>query len=271
MARQFLMEDLYYLGELVAFQRLISTGLRQATDRGSLYAATNFQTGLANFRWLIRDDPDRSRRETDEGIRRWSRLGYHVQHWYNLMARVQTGLYLGQGTTAYALIQDHWPELRRSGVFHIQHTRIAALDLRARAALAAAEQSSGRERARYLKAARRLIATLRRQPDAWARALALLAGSGLAALQGDTAATKETLVAAVKALQQNKLWLLAHAARFAGRAYLADGPADLNPINARTWMTERGIINPTAICRVLTPGLEQAGFLQGYHSDNNHG
>jgi hypothetical protein len=255
-ARQFLMEDLYYLGDLVSFQRLISTGLRQATDRGSLYAATNFRTGLANFVWLMRDDPARSRRETDEAIQRWSRRGFHVQHWYNLMAMAQTELYLGQGPKAYDLIRDRWPELRRSGVFHIQHTRIAALHLRARAALAAAQQSSNKQRARYLTAARRLIATLRRQPDAWAGALALLAGSGLAKLEGDGEATKETLVAAVRALQQNNLWLLAHAARIAGRTYLADGPADLIADDAHTWMTEKGIINPTAISRVLAPGLE---------------
>ena len=254
--RQFLMEDLYYLGDLVSYQRLISTGLRQATDRGSLYAATNFRTGLANFVWLMRDDPARSRRETDEAIGRWSRRGFHVQHWYNLIAMVQTELYLGQGSAAYDLIRDRWPELRRSGVFHIQHTRIAALHLRARAALAAAQQSSGRARARFLKAARQLIATLRRQPDTWAGALSLLAGSGLAALEGDIGATKATLVAAVKALQQSDMWLLAHAARIAGRTHLADGPADLTPDEATTWMTERGILNPTAISRVLAPGLE---------------
>jgi len=254
--RQFLMEDLYYLGDLVSYQRLISTGLRQATDRGSLYAATNFRTGLANFAWLMRDDPARSRRETNEAIQRWSRRGFHVQHWYNLMAMAQTELYLGQGRAAYDLIRERWSELRRSGVFHIQHTRIAALHLRARAALAAARQSSQRERVRYLKAARQLIATLRRQPDAWAGALSLLAGSGLAALEGDAATTKITLVAAVKALQQNEMWLLAHAARVAGRTHLADGPADLAPGEATTWMSEKGILNPTAISRVLAPGLE---------------
>jgi hypothetical protein len=254
--RQFLMEDLYYLGDLVSFQRLISTGLRQATDRGSLYAATNFRTGLANFVWLMRDDPARSRRETDEAIQRWSRRGFHVQHWYNLIAMAQTELYLGQGPAAYDLIRERWPELRRSGVFHIQHTRIAALHLRARAALAAAQQSSGKARARYLKAARRLIAILRRQPDTWAGALSLLAGSGLAALEGDVGGIKGTLVAAVKALQQSDMCLLAHAARIAGRKHLADGPADLAPDEATAWMTEKGIVNPTAISRVLAPGLE---------------
>ena len=254
--RQFLMEDLYYLGDLISYQRLISTGLRQATDRGSLYAATNFRTGLANFVWLMRDDPARSRLETDEAIQRWSRRGFHVQHWYNLIAMVQTELYLGQGAAAYDLIRERWPELRRSGVFHIQHTRIAALHLHARAALAAAQQSSGRARTRYLTAARQSIVSLRRQPDTWAGALSLLAGSGLAALEGDVGSTKATLVAAVKALQQSDMGLLAHAACIAGRAHLADGPAELTPDEAITWMTEKGIVNPAAISRVLAPGLQ---------------
>jgi len=74
----------------------------------------------------MRDDPARSRSETDEGIQRWSRRGFHVQHWYNLIAMAQTELYLRHGPAAYDLIRDRWPELRRSGVFHIQHTRIAA-------------------------------------------------------------------------------------------------------------------------------------------------
>ncbi|HEX7598080.1 MAG TPA: hypothetical protein VF518_07680, partial [Polyangia bacterium] len=254
--RQFLMEDLYYLGDLVSFERLIASGLRQAAARGSLYAETNFRSGLANFVWLMKDDPARSRKETEESIQRWSRQSFCVQHWYNLMATVQTELYLGQGITAHDRIRERWPELRRSGVFHIQHTRIAALHLRARAALAAAQASSGKARARYLKEARRLVLTLQRQPDDWARALGLLAGSGLAALQVNRATAKDTLVAAVSALRKNNLWLLAHAARVAGQTLLADGPADLAPAAARAWMTERGIANPIAIGHVLAPGLD---------------
>ncbi len=254
--RQFLMEDLYYLGDLVSFQQLISIGLRQATDRGSLYAATNFRTGLANFVWLMRNDPVRSRIETDQAIERWSRQGFHVQHWYNLIAMVQTELYLGHGPAAYDLIGARWAELRRSGVFHIQHTRIAALHLRARAALAAAQQSSGKERPRYLKATRQLIARMQRQPDRWAVALALVTASGLAEVEGRAHAVKPSLVAAVRELQQNNLWLLAHAARVAGGRHLAGGPADLDPNAARAWMSERGIVNPDAISRVLAPGLE---------------
>jgi hypothetical protein len=97
---------------------------------------------------------------------------------------------------------------------------------------------------------------LRRQPDTWAGALSLLAGSGLAALEGDVGGIKGTLVAAVKALQESDMCLLAHAARIAGRKHLADGPADLAPDEATAWMTEKGIVNPTAISRVLAPGLE---------------
>jgi hypothetical protein len=168
---------------------------------------------------------------------------------------VRIELYRDQGSAAYALVRDGWPELRRSGVYHVQHTRIAALHLRACAALGAARQSSGKERAGYLKEVSRLISTLRRQPEAWAGALALLAGSGLAALSGEPELTKKTLIAALRALQESNLWLLAHAARVAGRAALLDAPADLHPEAALTWMHERGILNPIALSRALVPGL----------------
>jgi tetratricopeptide (TPR) repeat protein len=252
--RQFLMEDLFYLGDLLAFRRLITTGLRQATERGSRYAATNFRTGLANFVWLLRDDPKRARRETAEGIEGWSEQGFHVQHWNTLLANVQTELYEGQGRAAYEMLAARWKEMARSGVFHIQHTRIAAAHLRARAALSAAHQSSGKERARYLKEARRCIAILDRQPDCWAQALTRISVVGLESLQGHSDLNRT--MAAIRSLQDNDLSFFAHAACVAGDKLLASGPSAMNPESSRAWMSEMGIVNPAAIARTLVPGLE---------------
>jgi len=255
--RQFLMEDLYYLGDLPSFERLITTGLRQASDRGSLYAATNFRIGLANSLWLMQDDPVRARREADEAIARWSRRGFHVQHWYHLVAQVHAELYEGKGVAAHELVRRRWSDLRRTDFFHIQHTRIAALHLRARAALAAAQQSSGRTRGAYMKDAQRAVDKLRRQPDEWARALSQVEASALAALAGDAEAAGRKLAAAVRALEHNNLSLFAHAARVAGRARLQGGPADIADGGSEKWMRERGIANPTAIGNMLAPGLCQ--------------
>jgi hypothetical protein len=170
------------------------------------------------------------------------------------LANTQTELYVGQGRAARELVGRQWSHLSRSGVFHIQHTRIAAVHLRARAELAAAQQSTGKERGRYLKEARSCIATLGRQPDAWAQALTQIASVGLANLQGR--ADLDGLVAAIKALQENDLNFFAHAARVAACKQLASGPGELDPEVSRAWMSEMGIVNPSAIARTLVPGLE---------------
>ena len=62
-ARQFSLECLYYLGELPRFRAEASEALREAVDRGSVYATTTMRTGIANTAWLLDDDPARAREE----------------------------------------------------------------------------------------------------------------------------------------------------------------------------------------------------------------
>ena len=137
-ARQFSLECLYYLGELTRFRAAAAEGLREAHDRGSVYATTTLRTGVANVAWLLDDDPARARQEVAEAKGGWSSRGYHIQHWYTLCSETQIALYEGDGAAASALMEQGWPILRRSRLLMIEHTRLVASHLRARAALAAA-------------------------------------------------------------------------------------------------------------------------------------
>ena len=66
--RHFTLECFYYLGALERFRTEAAEGLKEAHDRGSVYAATTLRIGLANAVWLLGDDPaGRSRRRG----RRW--------------------------------------------------------------------------------------------------------------------------------------------------------------------------------------------------------
>jgi hypothetical protein len=253
--RQFLMEDLYYLGDLVAFQRLIESGLRQAVDRGSLYAATNLRTGLANSLWLMRDDAARARQEADQAIERWSRKGFHVQHWYHLVATVQSELYGGHGSAAFACVEQHWSQLKRVHFFHIQHTRIAACHLRVRTALAAAREAEGKEQRRYTKIAQQGAEWLARQQDDWARAFAKLTDSALCALNGERDTAAQRLQSAIRMLEQDGLSLFAHAAQIAGHGLLPGDRKDLRETLSWKWMVDRGVHNPAALSGMLAPGL----------------
>ena len=130
--RQYSLECLYYLGELPRFETATTDGIKEAHDRGSLYAATTLRTGLTNAVWLLRDEPGRARTELDEAMKLWSSQGYHVQHWYELIARTQIDLYTGAAAEAWARMVKTWPALARSGLLHLQHARIVANHLKAR-------------------------------------------------------------------------------------------------------------------------------------------
>ena len=234
-ARQFSLECLYYLGELPRFRASAGEGLREATDRGSVYATTTLRTGLANATWLLDDDPARARAEVAEAKGGWSSRGYHIQHWYTLCAETQIALYEGDGATAHALMEEAWPLLRRSHLLLLEHTRLVALHLRARAALAAA---AGPRAPASLALARACLQKLARARSGWGRIFAALVDGGVASLAGDPAAAAASYRRADAAAREDGLLLFAAAAGLA--AAELDGDAGARDAALR-WMSERGV------------------------------
>ena len=56
--------------------------LREAEDRGDLYANICHSTGLANFVDLARDAPAEARARSQDALARWSQRTFHVEHWW---------------------------------------------------------------------------------------------------------------------------------------------------------------------------------------------
>ena len=247
--RQYSLECLYYLGELPRFESATTDGIKEAHDRGSLYAATTLRTGLTNAVWLLRDEPGRARTELDEAMKLWSSQGYHVQHWYELIARTQIDLYTGSSEEAWSRIARTWPALARSGLLHLQHARIVAAHLKARAAIAlagaGAGDRAGRGRDRLLAVARRCARQIWREGEGWNRALASGAYAGIEQVAGRPERARVWLVSAVAIAKAHGLALHAAAAEVA--AGERQGAA---------WMAERGVRDPAALASMLLPGFE---------------
>jgi eukaryotic-like serine/threonine-protein kinase len=255
-ARQFSLECLYYLGELPRFRDAAAEGLRGARDGGSVYATTTFRTGLANAQWLLDDDPSRARREVSEakiGWSGWSSRGYHIQHWYTLFAETQIALYEGDGASAHALMEEAWPLLRRSHLLLLEHTRIVAVHLRARAALAAAVGGAPSAASAQRARARGLGQRLAR--GRWSRVFAALVEGGVASAAGDAASARAAFERATAAAREEGLPLFGAAAALAA-AELADDGAARDA--ALAWMSDRGVKNPRAVTRMLVPGARLA-------------
>jgi len=248
--RHFTLECFYYLGELERFRASAIEGLKEANDRGSVYASTTLRIGLANAVSLIGDEPDRARNEARAAMQAWSAGGYHIQHWYELIAHTQIDLYGGDGEAAYTRFRAGWPALRKSLLLRLQHTRTVAIHLRGRTALAGALVAAGGERIERLRLARRCALELRRE-GGWASAMAALLYAGVERLEGNGAEGATWLRRAIEETGAHGLSLFRAAAQVAAGA---SGDDDAAGAEGQGWMRRNGVRSPSALTRMLVPG-----------------
>ena len=248
--RHFTLECFYYLGELERFRASATEGLKEANDRGSVYASTTLRIGLANAVSLIGDEPDRARNEARAAMQAWSAGGYHIQHWYELIAHTQIDLYGGDGEAAYTRFRAGWPALRKSLLLRLQHTRTVAIHLRGRTALAGALVAAGGERIDRLRLARRCALQLRRE-GGWASAMAALLYAGVERLEGNGAEGAAWLRRAIEETGAHGLSLFRAAAQVAAGE---SGDDDAAGAEGQDWMQRNGVRAPPALTRMLVPG-----------------
>jgi hypothetical protein len=219
-------------GELTTLASSVRRWRREATERGDLYTLANLANGYANLGWLVEGDVATARAQATETMRVWSQRAFYTQHFYGVMAQANLDLYEGDGAAALRRVDELWTGLRGSLLNRVQFIRITALDLRARAALAAAPSASSPGLLRALAAASATL--LEREAAAWATALAELTR---AQLDGGSYAMERA----------------AHACDAAGmpaRAAIARRRAG----HADRWLEEHGVRDPDAWLRLWCPG-----------------
>jgi hypothetical protein len=183
-AKLFALGSTFYLGELDVLASRTLRLLGEAEQRGDLFLATGLRSWLTNVSWLAADNPSEARRQIQEGMAHWTRMRFHVQHFYELQSQTHIDLYQGDGRAAWLRVRDRWPALRRSLLFRVQNLRIAAWYLRARSALLALAVG-GSERRRLLATASRDAARIDRERRPWADGLSKLVKGCVAAASDD--------------------------------------------------------------------------------------
>src|SRR6185369_4746181 len=103
---------LAYLGDLEELSRRVPAQLRDAEERGDLYAATDPATRAAIV-LLAADDPETARRAVRSVMSRWSLEGFHSQHFWHLFAETQADLYAGDYEQAWTRLEKRWPAMER--------------------------------------------------------------------------------------------------------------------------------------------------------------
>ncbi|HEY5927853.1 MAG TPA: AAA family ATPase [Kofleriaceae bacterium] len=150
----FILYSLFYVGELRELARLAPALLRQATGRGDLYAATNLRVGLCNAAWLVPGDVAAAREHLAEATRQWTVRWFHLQHYHHMMGEAQVALYAGEPAMGRRSVLEKWPALRAAQILRISLVHCEALQLRARLAIAMAQQGAPDRKALLASAAR---------------------------------------------------------------------------------------------------------------------
>ena len=248
---------LFYLGELARLEQLIPELIREAEDRGDLFASLAGRLSYANLHWVVRDEVDESRRQANEAIARWSVAGFHVQHFSHLTALVNLELYRGDGAAAWREMEQKWRALKSSILYRVQSSRLEAHVTRIRAALAAAQaagdDAAAREtllghvewHARKLDGARFL----------YARGIAALCRGGAARLRGDEERALARLDEAIALLDRSDLALHAAAARHCRGRLLGGTEGAALVAAAERVVSAQHVRAPTKLIAMIAPGF----------------
>ena len=243
---------LFYLGELKRLDETLPTLLKEAGERGDLYAATSIRTRVAYILQLVRDEPQRAREELREAIAAWPRDVFLLQHWYGEMGQVECLLYTGEAEAAWNLVGTLWPRLEQSLFLRAQIVLVSSLCFRARTAIAAA---IARETdPSLLESAERDARRIEREEVPWAIGLALLLRAGAASARGQKERALSLLEAAEEALSAADMALHAILAR-RRRGQLLSGDQGRTLVEeADRWMSDQGVRRPDRMAAMLAPG-----------------
>jgi len=240
---------LYYLGEAKEIRERVFQLVAEAESRGDIYSEVNFSTSLNVLAWLVGDEVEEATARLDKAMAQWSQSGYHLQHYWEMIARVQILMYKGDNEVAWRTVSEAWADLRRSFLPRVQVVRIEAWATRGRAALAGGDAPA------LLREAKRASKKVRRERLGWALSLADLLDAGIAARRGDEVACLEYLESAQAGFATSNMKLYAAAARWCRGKRLEGTEGEGLVAHAEQWMAEQGIVAPEKIVRMLAPGL----------------
>jgi hypothetical protein len=253
--RSLIFWSLYYLGELEELIQRVPAVVQGALDRGDLYTASHMLMGLPNIVYLNQEGPQKARHHISAVMHRWSSTGYHLQHYYAMLAETNVDLYQGEGIRAYERISTDWPSLRRSLLLQLPSVGSEGRHLRARSALAAAVEADTLMQKSLLSQAEKDAKYLVRRKQSWTVALAMLIRAAVAYLKGDMRQAIARLESAVVDLEACEMRLYAAAAHLHLSRLVSgeEGAAHLE--KAESFMSKQKVSEPQQMAAMLVPGF----------------
>jgi hypothetical protein len=255
-ANAFILWSLVKMGSIAELYRICPALLKEARDRGDLYAIANLSTQIMTLVRLAEDNPESARNELNLVMSQWSQAGYHVQHHDALLALVPLELYVANYEAAWNRVQTQWKAFRRSLLSQVQDLRIEMLQLRGYCAVAMAGQSPAKSE--LLESASRDAKLLRRERLPWTIGFSEYLAGTVAYQRGDFAASRAHLTASVNAFESVEAGLEVAVTRH--RLAIVSPPEEGARLRdtATAWLREQGVVNIDRMVRAFAPGFSDS-------------
>jgi serine/threonine protein kinase/tetratricopeptide (TPR) repeat protein len=252
--RVFRLSNLRRLGALVKMGELADEYLRDAGDRGDLYAQTSITLCCARV-WLRHGDLEEARNRVASVSWTPPEEGYHLQHWYAFGAEIEFELYEGKTEGILSRWESHFVSLKKALLLRIMIVRTEASWIRGRLALASALHASPREAARLRKIAASMARSLKKEKDGFASVAALLLDATLANQNRDDAAARSALRQAISAADVVGMRLHAASARRRLGELLQGEEGDALLARGEQMMEDEGVADPVKMTEVYLPAF----------------
>ncbi|HTJ44310.1 MAG TPA: AAA family ATPase [Kofleriaceae bacterium] len=232
-----------HLGELKDLANRIAEIERVARWHDDRYTATLACAGNSILPPLAADRPLAARERIDTAMKTWGQDGFQIQHVLAFSGHIEIDLYAGDREDAWKRVIATWPLLERSLQLRIQHVRVFALDIRARAAIVAG--------GRLVDEADAAAKKLAKEGSPWASGFGLARAAAVSAARGQSREALETLHAAERALSECELALHASSARLRIASLEGNGPIE----RSAAWreLASQGIVKPDRWMQMFTP------------------
>lgn len=253
-AQTYFLSALCYLGEYGELARRVPRILREAIEHGDLYAAADVGGGRSSLAWLALDDVDGARDAFRYAVGPGSGRGFASQLAVNLLAQGQIDLYAGEPDAAWGRVVATWPALVRSMLLRIQVSRVEALHLRARSALASAVAAGSTRQAR-LRSAERDARRILRERLPWSDPLGHLVLAATSALRGEVDAAAELLDRAAAGFASAGMAGYAAAAHRRRGVLIGGDEGGAIVASADAWMGSQGVVSLERLTAMLAPGF----------------
>lgn len=251
-ARFFSLRSLVRMGRFEELSLRLPSYLRDARTRGDIYAEINLRTRISCPSLLALDRAERARREVSEMLTRWTRHGFHLQHYYLLSAQAEIDLYEGKPKAAWERVVSGWPAFKKSQLRRNQMLFLESAHLRSRTVLAAV--AAGEIPMSRLALAERDARRIEHEAMPSADPFAHLVRASVAALRGDVPSAVDFLSYAESGFEATDQGLYAAVAHFRRAELVGGSEGERLMAEAEAWMTKERVANPARLCMAFAPG-----------------